>query len=111
VEALEEEDSEADLVVVLVVLAVISQTKICMLITVGLIHQVVPADLVEADWRWMDTAVVAGMEDKDKDKDRGRGRDRAGIPAADTSQNPVSRSWFAMCVVFPFFLDRRIGVS
>lgn len=87
VEASEEEDSVADLVVVL---AVISQTKICMLITVGLIHQVVPADLVEADWQWMDTVVVAGMGGKV-------------VILVDTSRNPVSRSWFEMCVVFSLF--------
>lgn len=43
-EASEEEDSGVALAVVL---AVISPTKNCMLITMGLIHQVVRVDLVE----------------------------------------------------------------
>lgn len=91
VEALEEEDSVVDLVVVL---AVISQTKICMLITVGLIHQVVPADPEEADWQWMDTVVVAGSADKEVTEEV------VVVAVVDSSRNPVSRSWFEMCVFF-----------
>lgn len=48
-EAFEAEEEEEDSVVALaVVLAVIFPTRNCMLITMDLIHQVVPVDLVEA---------------------------------------------------------------